>query len=133
LNVLAQLADSQPRPEGPIEGYMAERHPSMPSLILVWAPCGCLWVGDGQDSFVTPCGAPSADACVFRWNDVVMALQALEAAEKAQKSETKVDDISVSSTAGGVLDGGVAAGGGPPALSAPASTENPETPGGALT
>ena len=59
---------------------MAERHPLLPTLVLVWAPCGCVWVGNNEDNFVTPCGL---ETCHFKWVEALGALQALHAAEKA--------------------------------------------------
>ena len=55
----------------------------MPALVLVWGPCGCCWVGDSQDTFITPCGKKD---CVFAWDDAIIALNALRQAEQALPS-----------------------------------------------
>lgn len=98
---IAKLADARTRPSGASEGYEAERHPSMPELIIVWAPCGCYWVGppEPERPFVTYCGQ---EACVFEWQGVKLALQAFKQAEASlqeslNKKETN-DSISVNSS-----------------------------------
>lgn len=77
MNTLAQAADSR---HAPASGdYVAERHPSFPEIILVWAPCGCYYVADKTDSFVTECAKAGCD---FQWTQVAMALEALRMAEQ---------------------------------------------------
>jgi hypothetical protein len=81
---IAQLADSLKRPAGSFQqGYVAERHPLVPELIAVWAPCGCYWVGSvGTGCFTTAC---MTEACDFQYVEVERALEALKQAENAIK------------------------------------------------
>lgn len=99
---IAKLADERPKPSAAQEGYVAERHPSMPGLILVWAPCDCVWVGppDPERPFVTYCGKSTCD---FSWESVKLALMAFKAAEESLNKQEATDGIdSVSSNTGGV-------------------------------
>lgn len=82
-NTLARLTDSLTAPAS--EGYVAERHPLLPSLVLVWAPCGCVWTLALEENFVTAC---DQRACVFNWNAASEALEALQTSEKAHKIAT---------------------------------------------
>lgn len=79
MNPQAVLADSLPRPV-PSQGYVAHRHELQPDLIVVWATCGCYWVGrDKTEHFVTICMLPT---CSFDWNEVLRALDVLKIAEE---------------------------------------------------
>lgn len=78
MSELAKLADARTRPSG--EGYIAERHPAMPDLMLVWAPaCSCCWVIPSRgETFLTTCGSQD---CSFNWAEAAQTLLALQAAE----------------------------------------------------
>ena len=80
MNPQAILADSLAQPSPPFEGYVAQRHDLQPDLIVVWATCGCYWVGrDKTEYFVTVCMLPT---CSFDWNEVLRALDVLKIAEE---------------------------------------------------
>lgn len=78
----AKLADSRTRPAWPFEGYVAERHASLPEYMVVWVPCGCYWIGNVDGEFTTPC---NTDACVFQYAEVHRALEAFRRIEEASK------------------------------------------------
>lgn len=87
---LAKLADARSQPVQ--DGYIAERHPSMPELVLVWAPCSCCWVATAGESFVTSCGDRNRP-CVFNWDEAMQALEFLQLAEKnsADRAEQSLE------------------------------------------
>ena len=88
MTTTTQLADALQKPSGTQEGYVAERHPSFPDLVVVWAPCDCYWIGPirAEGPLVTMCGKKD---CVFEWIEVEHALLALKAAEESQKASPK--------------------------------------------
>lgn len=85
----AQLADALKPPAHQQEGYVAQRHDLRPDLLLVWAPCGCYWIGSNkQDYFVTMCGTKT---CAYSWMETQKALDALQRAEESLKCTTAVE------------------------------------------
>jgi hypothetical protein len=95
----AKLADSRTRPAWPFEGYVAERHASMPEYMVVWVPCGCYWIGNVDGEFTTPC---NTDACVFQYAEVHRALEAFKRIEEASKApkESKLESVPVPDVVG---------------------------------
>jgi hypothetical protein len=75
---LAHMADMLRKP--PTEGYVAERHGLQPEFVIIWAPCGCYWIGNAGGSFVTCC---MKDCCDYSNLEAERALRALQQAEEA--------------------------------------------------
>jgi hypothetical protein len=86
ISQAAQLSDKMPAPTHQ-EGYVAERHQSLPDLIVVWASCGCYAAFGDRYSVVTECGR---EGCDFQWAEAESALLALELAEKELVCATDV-------------------------------------------
>ena len=74
--------DSMNRPSDR-EGYVAERHPLLNHLIVVWAPCGCNQVCNGTSSCMTSCGKAT---CVFEYEDAYEAIELLKRMEEGERN-----------------------------------------------
>lgn len=103
VHALALAGDGRPRPTG-ASGYVAEIHPMLAGVVVVWAPCGCQSVlNTAGNSLLTACLTPE---CAFDWSEALNALKLLEsvrqdsigfeivrAAPAEVSSETKVSEV----------------------------------------
>lgn len=85
-----QMTDNLPRPSS--GSYVAERHALLPEYIVVWAPCGCFWLGNNLGSRVTACATP---ACDFQWPAVKAALEAFHLLEQSLNTPTEPANLGI--------------------------------------
>ena len=91
LKRMAQECDSiAPPPGAVVSGYYATKHQLMPGCAMVWAPCGCVLVGNTHgDALLTICKKPECD---FDWSAAVLALSQLESLEPPKNVEVRSEE-----------------------------------------